>query len=98
VPDPSLNIVEEHLSCVLTVRAVPGSSQSEIVGVVEGALKVRLNSPPVDGAANKELIKLIAKKLRIAKSAVTIVSGEGSRTKRLRIDGVDAASIRNALV
>jgi len=63
--------------------------------VVDGVLKVRLNSPPVDGAANAELVKLLAKELGVARSALTIVSGETSRTKRLRIDGVNADRLRS---
>jgi uncharacterized protein (TIGR00251 family) len=60
-------------------------------------LKVKLAAPPVEGAANAELVKLFAKKLRVAKSSVTIVSGETSKTKRLRVDGVDAERLRSVL-
>jgi uncharacterized protein (TIGR00251 family) len=55
----------------------------------EGALLVRLAAAPVDGAANDELISLIATTLRIPKRDITIVSGERSRTKRIRIAGLD---------
>jgi len=81
-----------------TVRVIPRSSRSEIVGEYEGAVKVRLNSPPVDGTANAELIKLFAKKLGVAKSAVEIVSGETSKTKRLRVTGITAGQLRNLLL
>jgi uncharacterized protein (TIGR00251 family) len=82
---------------IFTVRVIPRSSRSEVVGFEGEAVKVRLSSPPVDGAANAELIKLFAKKLHVAKSAITIVSGETSKTKRLRIDGVTDEQVRNAL-
>jgi len=81
----------------ITVRIIPRSSRSEIVGEIEGAVKVRVSSPPVDGAANAELIKLFSKKLGVARSAIAIVSGETSRTKRLRITGVDAGRLRSVL-
>jgi uncharacterized protein len=80
-----------------TVRVIPRSSRSEIVGEYDGAIKVRLTSPPVDGAANAELIKLFAKKLGVARSAITIESGESSKTKRLRAAGVTAEELRSVL-
>lgn len=79
------------------VRVVPRSSRSEIVGEHDGALKVRLNSPPVDGAANAELIKLVAKRLNVARSDIEIVSGEASKTKRLRVSGVTAEQLRSVI-
>ena len=79
------------------VRVIPRSSRSEIVGEYDGAIKVRLTSPPVDGAANAELIKLFAKKLGVARSAITIESGESSKTKRLRAAGVTAEELRSVL-
>ena len=81
----------------LTVRVVPRSSRSEIVGEHDGALKIKLTSPPVDGAANAELIALIAKKLGVPRSDVEITSGESSKTKQLRITGVTASQMRSLL-
>jgi len=72
---------------VLTVHVVPRASRSEIVGEHNGALRVRIAAPPVDGAANKELIRLLAKTYGVAKRDVTVVSGESSRVKRVRIEG-----------
>ena len=84
-------------SAKLTVRVVPRSSRSEIVGEHDGALKIKLTSPPVDGAANAELIALIAKTLGVPRSDVVITSGESSKTKQLRITGVTASQIRSLL-
>lgn len=81
----------------LTVRVVPRSSKSEIVGEMDGAVKVRLTSPPVDGAANAELTKLFAKTFGVSKSDVEIISGETSKTKRLRVTGVTAEQLRSVL-
>jgi len=92
-----INAREENDAITFSVRVIPRTSRSEIVGEQDGAMKVRLSSPPVDGAANAELIKLLAKKLGIARSAVEIVSGETSRTKRLRIAGVTAEQLRRIL-
>ena len=93
----TLNIVEGDHCCTVTVRVIPRSSRSEIVGEVNGELKVRLNSPPVDGAANAELVKLFARELGIARSAVSIVTGSTSRTKRLRVDGVTAEQLQSVV-
>ena len=92
-----MEIKEKSGAITFTVRVIPRSARTEIVGEYEGAVKVRLSSPPVDGAANAELIKLFAKKLGVAKSAVAIVSGETSKTKRLRVDGASAQRLRDAL-
>lgn len=63
------------------VRVVPRASKTEIVGVIDGALKIRLKPPPVDGAANEELIRFLAKVLDIPRRSLSITSGEHSRLK-----------------
>ena len=73
----------------LEIRVIPRAGRSGFAGLRDGALLVRLAAAPVDGAANDELIALIAKTLRIPKRDVTIVSGERSRSKRIRIAGVE---------
>lgn len=73
----------------LDIRVIPRAGRSGFGGLRDGALLVRLAAAPVDGAANDELIALLAKTLRIPKRDITIVSGERSRTKRVRIAGID---------
>ena len=73
---------------------VPRASKSEIVGVVDGSLKVRISAPPVDGAANEEVVKVLAKAFSVAKSNVSIVSGETSKTKRIRVIGATPEQLR----
>lgn len=80
-----------------SVRVVPRASKSEIIGVIDRTVKVRLKAPPVDGAANGELIKLFAGKLGVAKSDVEIVSGLTSKTKRLRVSGVTVEALNELL-
>jgi uncharacterized protein len=92
-----MDITEYEDGFSITVRVIPRSSRSEIVGEYEGAVKVRLSSPPVDGAANAELIRLISKKLGVSKSSVSIVSGETSKTKQLRVTGATAQMLRDVL-
>jgi uncharacterized protein (TIGR00251 family) len=76
------------------VRVVTRASKSEIAGEHDGALKVRIASPPVDGAANEELIKFLAKSFGVAKNAVEIISGHSSKLKLVRITGVRADPVR----
>ena len=92
-----MEIIENREAIEFSVRVIPRSSRSEIAGEHDGAIKVKLTSPPVDGAANAELIKLFAKRLGVSRSDVHIVSGETSKTKRLRITGVTAEQFRNVL-
>ena len=90
--------IDEKGSCLtFDVRVVPRSSKSEIVGEHGGSLRIKLKSPPVDGAANDELIILLSKELNVSRSAVEIVSGQSSKTKRIRIESVDAVRIRALL-
>lgn len=77
----------------ITVRVIPRASRSEVVGEHDDALKVKLASPPVDGAANEELIKLLAKTFAVSKNSVEIVAGHTSKTKTVRIAGVSGEQI-----
>ncbi len=81
----------------LTIRLSPRASREEIAGERDGALLVRVTAPPVDGAANEALVRLLAKRLRVAKGAVQIVSGDTSRTKTVEVDGLDEAELRRRL-
>lgn len=72
---------------LLRVFVQPRASKNQFCGIHEGELKLRLTSPPVDGAANQCCCEFLAKQLKVPKSSVTIVSGETSRHKRLRIAG-----------
>ena len=75
----------------LTLRILvqPRASRSEIVGPHGDALKVRLAAPPVDGAANEELVRLLAREYKVPKSAIDIVAGLSSRRKTIRIRGAE---------
>ena len=73
---------------VLTVLVQPKASRTECIGMHGAALKIRVAAPPVDGAANEEVIRFLARTLAIPRSAVHIESGTSSRHKRIRITGV----------
>ena len=77
----------------ITVRVVPRSSKTEIVGDHDGALKIKLKAPPVDGAANEELIRFLSKHFGVPKANVQIISGLTGRNKRIRLAGVASSQI-----
>jgi uncharacterized protein (TIGR00251 family) len=83
---------------LLTVRLTPRAGRDAVAGVVDcgdgrTALAIRIAAPPVEGAANQALIALLAKRLRIPRSAVTIESGESARLKRVRLAGIGAVDL-----
>ena len=71
---------------------MPRAGRSGFAGMRHGALLVRLAAAPVDGAANAELIALVARALHLPKRDITIVSGERSRSKRIRVANIDRAT------
>lgn len=75
------------------IHVAPRASRSEIIGEHDGALRVRLAAAPVEGAANQELIRLLAKSLKLPQNAFEIVSGVRSRRKIIRVRGGNVAQI-----
>jgi len=75
---------DEHV-ITLTVRVVSRASRSEIAGYHDGALRIRVAAAPVEGAANRELIRFLSKSFRVPQSAVTITSGSNSKNKIIQI-------------
>jgi len=75
------------------VRVVPRASRTEIAGEHDGALRVRVTAPPVDGAANEEVIRLLARALGVPRSHVEIVSGQTSKLKRVKVHGARPANL-----
>lgn len=81
----------------LQIKVIPRAGRTALAGTRDGALLVRLAAAPVDGAANEALIDVIADALSVPKRNVTIVSGERSKQKRVRIAGVTAQQATIAL-
>ena len=81
---------------VFKVQVVPRSSRSEVAGEHNGSLRVCVSSPPVEGAANKELTQVLAKAFKVSRSAVSILSGQNSRLKQVSIDGVNPSALVRA--
>lgn len=70
-----------------TVRVVPRASPSGVAGEYDGALRVRVSAAPVDGAANEELIRTLARALSVPRRNVEITSGHTSKLKQVRVSG-----------
>ena len=79
------------------VHAKPRAKKSAVVGVHGDALDVSIAAPPVDGAANDELVRFLAKAIGVPKSAVAVVRGESSRNKLVEVQGVAAEDVRARL-
>jgi uncharacterized protein len=79
------------------VRVQPRASQDAIAGVMDGALKIRLTAPALENRANEALVEFLAAVLKTSKSAVRILSGEQSRTKRVEVFGVTRQQIESLL-
>jgi uncharacterized protein (TIGR00251 family) len=74
--------------CVIGVRVVPRASRSEVAGPREGALRIRLQAPPVDGKANRALAEFLADALGTRPSAIVLLGGLTGRLKRVLVRGV----------
>ena len=77
----------------LRLHVQPGAKTTAVVGLHGEALKIRLAAPPVDGKANACLLAFLAERLGVAKAAVSLLSGDSSRAKRVRVSGIDASAV-----
>ncbi len=84
-------------SCTLAIKAIPNAPRSEVVGWLGEALKVKVHAPPVEGRANEALCEFLAEVLVLPRRAVTVLRGDTSRQKLVRIDGRTLAEVRTRL-
>lgn len=81
----------------IAVLATPRASRTELAGVADGRLRIRVAAPPVAGAANEELVRFVARTLGLARSAVTVTVGAAGRRKTLVARGIAASDVRRRL-
>ena len=86
-------IRETDQGIILVVKVVPGSSRTTIGGLLENMLKIKVSSPPEKGKANQCLIEFLAEKLSVKKSAISIISGQSSPVKSIKILGISAETL-----
>ncbi len=77
---------------IFKVKVEPRSSRKGIYGVIGDAIKIRVNAPPVGGAANEEVIEILSEELDIKKTAIKIIRGAGSKEKVIEVEGIDSIS------
>ncbi len=92
-----IDIRENATGVSFHVRLQPKARKTAITGELDGALKLSVTDPPVDGRANDALVRLLADLLKVARSSVTIAAGASSRNKLIRVDGVTAEQVRARL-
>ncbi len=76
----------------LQIRVQPRAARTELAGQQGGAIRIRVAAPPVDGAANEALVRLLAQRLDVPRSAVTIAAGASARRKVVLVTGIAPAA------
>ena len=92
-----IEISEKEGSVALKVRVQPRASRTELTGEYAGALKLKISAPPVEGKANEECRRFLAKLLGVSAGSVEIIAGASSRDKVIRIHNISADRVREAL-
>jgi uncharacterized protein (TIGR00251 family) len=92
-----MKLVEKEGAVRFEVHAKPRAKKSRVVGMRGDALEVALAAPPVDGAANEELVRVLARALGVAKREVELVRGDSSRQKLVAISGLSVAEVEARL-
>lgn len=92
-----VELIEKGGAVSIKVRVQPRASRTEIAGEHDAAIKLRIHAPPVDGKANEECRRFLAKVIGVSPSSVEIVSGDSSKDKVVRIHNSSVERIREAL-
>ena len=92
-----LELNEKDGGVTIKVRVQPRASRTEIIGEHAGAIKLRVAAPPVDGKANEECRRYLAKLLKVGATSVEIISGDSSRDKVIRVSNISARRVIEAL-
>lgn len=85
------------VSCTIAIKAIPNAPRSEVIGWLGEALKVKVHAPAVEGRANEALCEFLADSLELPRRAVTVLRGDTSRQKVIRVDGLDLAGLKARL-
>jgi uncharacterized protein (TIGR00251 family) len=92
-----IDIRETASGVSFAVRLQPKAKKTAVVGELDGALKLAVTAPPIDGRANEACVRFLAELLNVARSSVTIAAGASSRNKVIRIEGLTAEQVRARL-
>lgn len=98
-PPPSQEPISAHPDGVLVrVKLQPRASSNIVVGVEAGELKIKVNAPPVDGAANQALVEFLSEELDCAKSGIRLIRGQTSRHKQIVVVGAEVSAVKAILL
>lgn len=92
-----LELNEKDGAVTIRIKVQPRASRTEIVGEHDGAIKLRVAAPPIDGKANEECRRFLAKLFDVSATSVEIISGDSSRDKVIRISSISARRVLEAL-
>jgi uncharacterized protein YggU (UPF0235/DUF167 family) len=92
-----LDLRAEGGACLIPVKVTPRGSSDAVLGVAEGALRLRLTAPPVEGAANAAAREYLAELLGVPRRAVELARGQSARSKLFRVEGLDPGAVRARL-
>lgn len=92
-----VEINQKEGDVTMRVRVQPRASRTELIGEHAGAIKLKIAAPPVDGKANQECRRFLAKVLGVSTGSVEIIAGESSRDKVIRVRNISADRVREAL-
>jgi uncharacterized protein (TIGR00251 family) len=92
-----LDLHEKGNGVTLRLKVQPRASRTEIVGEHAGAIKIKVAAPPVDGKANEECRRFLAKLLKVGATSIEIIAGDSSRDKVIRVSNVTAQRVLEAL-
>ena len=90
-------VVPDGPDTVVRVYATPRAGRSEVAGTRQGAVWIRLAAPPVEGAANRALVDLLADRLGVPRTAIRLESGASGRHKRVRVAGMGPQQVASRL-
>ncbi len=96
-PSPADDPLPMAAFCTLPVKAIPNAPRTQVVGWLGEALKIKVHAPPVEGRANDVLCEFLADELALPQRAVTVMRGDTSRQKLIRIDGLTLADVKARL-
>ncbi len=94
---PMIEIRDSPRGATFAVRVQPRARKNAIIGELDGALKLALTAPPIEGKANAACVEFVANLLKVPRSSVTIASGQRGRNKVIRVAGLSAAAVKQRL-
>lgn len=98
-PLPWLQPVQSSaVSIIIKIRVQPNASRSQVAGLFGDRLKIRIAAPPVDGAANAELISFLKKTLSVSTTSLTLIRGDTSRNKDVLCNGLTPEEVQKKLL